>query len=311
MEIKTSVIMSVYNGSLYLGEQLDSIVNQTLIPDEIIVLNDCSNDCGKTERVIDSYVAKYSFVKKINNESNMGWRASFMKGCRIAQGEYIFFADQDDVWVKEKIEKMVSSMEKIGANVMISHCCNTNNDMEPISEFHENRGVKENNFPFSKKFMEPIGVGAAMVFRRSFINEYIGLWQQDMGHDRFFQVVARLFDRIYYYDETLIFHRMHDNNATGKRNFNIQARIITSKGDAVFCENLLDSDFSKKLSPKQVRIIKRFIRFSIHRNKMLSYRSFIMWLLLPVYDLKFYSTWKTWFGDLVAIRREKNDFGVY
>lgn len=305
MEIKISIIMSVYNGGLYLEDQLDSIVNQTIIPDELLIINDCSTDNGKSEKIIDSYVEKYFYIKKINNESNMGWRASFIKGCKLALGEYIFFADQDDIWINDKIEKMVVSMEKTKANAMISHCCNTNSNMDPISEFRKEGEVKDNCFQFSKKFMEPIGVGAAMVFRRSFINAYIDLWQKDMGHDRFFQVVARLFDNIYYLDQTLIFHRMHDNNATGKRDFDIQARINTSKGDVVFCESLLNSDFANRLSYEQVSVIKQFIKFSKYRNKMLTNRSFIMWLLIPIFDLKFYSTCKTWFGDLVAIRREK------
>ena len=305
MDIKTSVIMSVFNGSLYLNEQLDSIINQTLIPNEIIVINDCSNDQGKTEEIIDSYAKKYAYIKKINNKTNLGWRASFMKGCTMAQGEYIFFADQDDVWVKDKIEKMISSMEELGANCMISHCCNTNSTMKPISEFHENRGIKADYYPFSKKFMEPIGVGAAMVLRRSFVIEYLDLWQKDMGHDRFFQIIARLFYKIYYYDETLVFHRMHDTNATGRRDFSIKERIVTSEGDALFCENILKNDYYQKLSHNQVRTIKQFVRFSKHRNRMLSCKSYSMWLLMIVYDLRYYSTWKTWFGNLIAIRRNK------
>lgn len=45
------------------------------------------------------------------NEENIGWRKNFIEGLKRARGEYIFFADQDDIWIKDKIEKIVKTME--------------------------------------------------------------------------------------------------------------------------------------------------------------------------------------------------------
>ena len=81
--MKTSVILSAYNGEKYLREQLDSIVNQTRKPDELIIIDDKSPDDGHTIQIIDEYCGKYSFVKKYENVRNMGWAASFMNGTTL------------------------------------------------------------------------------------------------------------------------------------------------------------------------------------------------------------------------------------
>lgn len=301
----TSVIMSVYNGSLYLSEQLDSIVEQTQRPDELLIINDCSTDNGKTEKIINEYTEKYNFIKKINNQKNLGWRESFMKGASIASGDIVFFADQDDVWVKNKIEVMTKAMDNSGSNVLISHCCNTDSELNPINDTSNSKSIDRNKYNFNKKYMISKGVGAAMALRKSFIQKYINIYPKNMAHDRFFQIIAILFDNLDYLDETLIYHRKHGNNATGNRTFQVEDRIRTTKVNLLFNQSLLNGPFAKDLSEEKKNIIRKQIIFSNKRANMLESRSLVYWLLMPLYDLSFYPTWRTWFGDFKAIRRIK------
>lgn len=98
-----SVVMATYNGSKFVKEQLLSVLNQTFPPDEIIIVDDCSND--DTVDIIRSILECSSIeYKLIIHDKNMGVSKSFQDGILEAQYEYIMICDQDDVWLPNKIE---------------------------------------------------------------------------------------------------------------------------------------------------------------------------------------------------------------
>ncbi len=103
--MKISVAMCKYNGAKYLPQQLDSIMQQSLEVDEIVVCNDCSTDT--THEILKNYTIKFTYLFKIySNETNLGSSKNFEKAMQLASGDLIFFADQDDVWKKEKVKKV-------------------------------------------------------------------------------------------------------------------------------------------------------------------------------------------------------------
>ena len=72
-----SLVMPTYNGETYLREQLDSIYGQTLVPDEVIVVDDCSTD--GTVEILKEYSIKYG-LKFYINDTNLGYNKNFAKG---------------------------------------------------------------------------------------------------------------------------------------------------------------------------------------------------------------------------------------
>ena len=104
--MKTSVVMTVYNGSRYLLEMLDSLRNQTRAIDEVLFFDDRSTDSSR--EIIQTYISehKLSNWKLIINENNKGWEKNFTNGISAATGDIIFPCDQDDVWHLDKIEKI-------------------------------------------------------------------------------------------------------------------------------------------------------------------------------------------------------------
>ena len=91
---KVSVIVPVYNTSLYLHKCLDSLVNQTLDDIEIILIDDCSSD--NSYNILLEYKNKYPNIMLVKNNSNLGTGASRNIGLSISTGEYIGFVDSDD-----------------------------------------------------------------------------------------------------------------------------------------------------------------------------------------------------------------------
>ncbi len=100
-KIKVSVIIPAYNVEEYIGECIDSVLNNSLKDIEIIVINDGSTD--KTAEIIAEYAKK---DKRINAKSkeNGGLSSARNAGIEAASGEYLLFVDSDDYLEPQAIE---------------------------------------------------------------------------------------------------------------------------------------------------------------------------------------------------------------
>ena len=100
-----SVAMCTYNGEKYIKEQLESIIHQTLPPDEIIICDDGSNDHTISAIKETMRVWRGSWML-VQNEKNLGYKKNFQKAISLCQGDIIYLSDQDDVWDLHKMELM-------------------------------------------------------------------------------------------------------------------------------------------------------------------------------------------------------------
>ncbi len=100
---RISVAMAAYNGAPFIAEQLRSILNQTLIPDEIVICDDSGDD--STKNAVAPFIADTpAKIRYFRNEPRLGVSANFEKAISLTTGDIIFLADQDDVWQPEKVE---------------------------------------------------------------------------------------------------------------------------------------------------------------------------------------------------------------
>lgn len=108
--MKISIAMATYNGEKFIRQQLDSFVNQSRQPDELVITDDGSTD--RTLQIIEEFSRQAPFeVHYSRNPENIGYAANFNAALMQASGELIFLSDQDDVWFPEKIEKIVDLSE--------------------------------------------------------------------------------------------------------------------------------------------------------------------------------------------------------
>lgn len=107
-----SVVMCTYNGaSRHLDEQLDSLFSQTLLPDEIIVQDDCSSD--DTPRLLRAYADKApagTVMRVFRNDRQQGINRNFFSAMRRATSRLIAVCDQDDIWLPTKLEEQASAI---------------------------------------------------------------------------------------------------------------------------------------------------------------------------------------------------------
>jgi hypothetical protein len=105
-----SVALCTYNGARFLPEQLQSIAAQVLLPGELVVCDDRSND--DSVQVIKNFALHAPFAVRLEvNETNLGSTKNFEKAIAICQGEIIALADQDDVWKPRKLGVLRKALE--------------------------------------------------------------------------------------------------------------------------------------------------------------------------------------------------------
>ena len=99
--------MSTYNGEKFIYKQLESILNQTMLPDEVIICDDCSVD--GTVEIIKDFIEEHELGEKwilYQNQENKGYPGNFYYTMGLCNGDVVFLADQDDLWTEDKIESM-------------------------------------------------------------------------------------------------------------------------------------------------------------------------------------------------------------
>ena len=106
-----SVIIPFYNRVDLLKESIQSVLDQTYKPIELILVDDCSE-----EKFDDTFIKGHIFkdirIKLIRNEKNIGPGLSRETGRLIAKGDYFAYLDSDDFWHKQFLEKLVSHLEE-------------------------------------------------------------------------------------------------------------------------------------------------------------------------------------------------------
>jgi glycosyltransferase involved in cell wall biosynthesis len=104
-----SVIIPAFNAETYIYQALDSVLNQTFDSIEIIVINDGSGD--STKNLVSTFMLNYGAKIRLINIKNSGACFARNLGISLAQGRYVAFLDSDDIWLPEKIEKQVYSLQ--------------------------------------------------------------------------------------------------------------------------------------------------------------------------------------------------------
>ena len=212
-----AILMSTYNGGQYLKEQLDSILSQSYFDFVLYIRDDGSTD--ETVSIIRSY--SDSRIQLIEGE-NVGPANSFFSLLNIVQdADYVFFSDQDDIWLPNKIEKLLSEIrryDEIPTMVFsdfaaIDTCGNILNQSYAESASLQ---VKSGINSVSKVIAQPYVFGCASVINKRLVQIVKNPPKGIEMHDCWICQCAASVGNLVYIPEQTILHRFHANNATGK-----------------------------------------------------------------------------------------------
>lgn len=218
--MKTSVLITTYNGEKYISEQITSILLQTIKPDEIVICDDKSSD--NTNVIIQEFEKKFSAVKVYRNEYNIGYSLNFMNGLSKVSGDFIFLSDQDDIWKSNKIEKVLNFFKKHPNKDLVIHDCFYLVDNKISKE------TKIQNFISNKISLENYVMGSCVAFRKNLIEKIPKMPDGYMGHDNWIVLFADLINKKSIYNIPLMYYRRHSNNTSFNPTFNLPSLKIIS-----------------------------------------------------------------------------------
>ncbi len=195
-----SCIIPVFNGERFVAESLDSALEQTYGPIEIVVVNDGSTD--GTKAVLDRYGERI----KVIDQANAGATAARSVGVEASSGSLLAFLDQDDLWLPEKTEMQI---ERLAARPGAGICtCMIENfwERELADEAERLRGTKHHGprmasmqgMMISRKVLGRLGGLSSEILHHDVIDILLRARAEGVGIEHVDRVLAR--------------RRIHENN---------------------------------------------------------------------------------------------------
>ena len=310
--MKVSVVMTTYNGSEFIIEQLNSILNQTRKPDDVYIFDDNSSD--DTVKIISKYMDSNNIENwhlYINNHAK-GWKKNFMDAIYFVNTDLIFTCDQDDVWMPNKLEEMEKIMngnhniELLTSNFIAFY----DNGKKKVEPYRSNGKVEQIKIK-SKNFVTRYP-GCTYCIRRSLIEKSKGLWKEDQAHDAFFYNLALLYGTLYMYRQPLIKWRRHKSSTTtmdGEKNrcYKIRKREITEDSlSLINKENFIKSRNIEYYS-RTKKVFKNCKKYFELRLKFYESGNIFTFFRLLRY-INYFPSYKQYPGDLYLVwidRRKK------
>lgn len=222
-----AIVLCTFNGNKYIEALMDSIIVQTYENWELWISDDGSKD--NTISVVRQYAEFYpEKIHILPEHAPLGACTNFLKtltGAQLNEAEYYMFADQDDVWFPDKIEKLVAAMrmeeqsEREKTPLLIhSDCRVTDQNLQTIaSSFTEYMGYNQSMKSLPHLLVQNNVVGASVLFNRALRNRIHSVPQSAVMHDHWIALVAAAFGRIGYLPEATYDYRQHAENVIGAR----------------------------------------------------------------------------------------------
>lgn len=218
--MKVAVVMSTYNGEKYLAEQLDSIFSQTGVDVSLFVRDDGSTD--GTHAILAEYAEKHGNMT-VELAQNVGVGNSFMNALYDVPDtfDYYAFADQDDIWLENKLIEAIKLLQSSGKALYASNQENVDKDGNSLGM----RWEKDDK----RVYLTPVGIlnvnvicGCTMVFDNKFFQLIVRAEKRpssevllSKNHDGWIAMVAAIMDDMIFDYRSFIKYRQHGNNVVG------------------------------------------------------------------------------------------------
>ncbi|MGK0390347.1 MAG: glycosyltransferase involved in cell wall biosynthesis [Maribacter sp.] len=208
--MKTSVCMAVYNGANFLHRSIPSILSQLKENDEIIVIDDYSTD--NSISILQSFQDKRIHI--FANDKNEGASPSFFKALKKATGDIIFLADQDDLWLPEKVNIVLEIFNSKKVGIVVHDAI----IIKEGKEWGKSLFTKNNSGGgFLKNILSNKYIGCCMALSKETKNKILPRYiNPEVYHDHYLGVKGESKTRIktYFLKKSLIRYYRHSETHT-------------------------------------------------------------------------------------------------
>lgn len=231
--------MATYNGEKFLRKQLDSIYNQTLPPDEVVVSDDGSTD--GTIEILEEYHKSYGLKYSLNYGEH-GCNQNFYRAISLCTSDIIAICDQDDIWLPEKISTSYNKLCQIdnGKPACVSSLCihidKDDNIISSSPDECDTSGYDATMLTYGKG--QNRSQGCSLMFNRALseiVLKKVHIYPEivsSMFYDGFISFTAAMTGNKYNIGQRLMLYRHHSSNVLAKfdqKEVNLFTRI--SKND--------------------------------------------------------------------------------
>ncbi|MGF0072093.1 glycosyltransferase [Streptococcus orisratti] len=295
---RISVALTTYNGSEFIIELLDTLRLQKRVPDEVIIGDDCSTD--NTVEIVKNYIKKYSLSSWTiySNVQNLGWQENFKEVISKTTGDYVFLADQDDLWHPDKIDRFMTCFDETNGWMVISDFKTVGDgksrktvSMPEIKYSFENNNKKVS---FNNNFGAVLRPGCVMAFNAKLKDYYLQLWSENQPHDALLWLIASITNNIYYIDFQSIDFRRTNNNASGSIAHDVRFKKSAIIRNLNVIEWYLKSEY---INNYYLERIQQSYQWNNYRKELIINHKFYFWFKLFKYR-KCYMSYKQYFGDI-------------
>lgn len=276
---KINILLASFNAGRFLQEQLDSIISQRCDEWQLNVRDDGSTD--DTVTLLNGYATRQpgKFFVEISSLLVKGSACrNFASLLEKSSAEFLFFCDQDDVWLPDKIEKTLAAMraaeEQFGADTPLlihTDLCVVDRNLQPIApSFWKYQNLNPQlGAELNRVMPQNVVTGCTVMINRPLAELAIPIPEDAIMHDWWLALVAALFGQVVYLDEATILYRQHGENSVGAKRWGLkrifkQAQSSQEVRTSMLrtmqqAQSLLDR-FRDKMSPEQITMVEAYAR---------------------------------------------------
>lgn len=210
-----SIVMPVYNGEKYLRQSIASVVNQTFMDWNLIIVDDCSTDASP--EIMNEYAKADDRIQVIHNEVNSKIPASLNNGFEKAAGRYYTWTSDDNIYEQDAIEKMVKYLDEHPDTGLVY------SNMRFIDGEGRETGIYESK---PEDIFSNNCVGACFMYRADIAKE-AGKYSADwfLVEDYEYWLRIRNISKIGHIDELLYKYRHHQRSLSETRMIQVREKL--------------------------------------------------------------------------------------
>ncbi len=239
--MRISVALAYYNGGKYIEEQLNSILEQLGEEDEVVLSVDSAED-GSMSYLREK--AKADRRIHLAEGPGKGVIANFENAIRCCQGEYIFLADQDDIWMSQKVSEILKVFRKtdymavLHNGVLMDGQGDVMDGPSLFSMRHSGTGLMKN-------LMKNSYIGCCMAFRRELVDVILPIPKHMYMHDYWIGTAAERYGGVCLISKPLIRYRRHEGNVTEMHHGSVWS-MLKKRAGMIYCLLILRNRLRSK-----------------------------------------------------------------
>ncbi len=244
-----SVVIPVYNNTLYLIEAIDSVLKQSYSEYEIIVIDDGST--VDIKGALNKYLAEFPNISYFRQD-NQGPGPARNMGIRLAEGKWIAFLDADDIWCPTKLERQVEYIKKhpdslVSGGIQGLNCTEGEPALMDWVRIFKNFATKAETLTYFLEIPYTSATSTFMVRKDILIEE--GMFDESFFTDEDEDLLLRLVRKYPFYciQEIVQLRRKHGNSMTATsleprfiNKYNVLKKILQLVDDSEICKDKND-----------------------------------------------------------------------